>query len=563
MVYDMTLFQELADTLQSITRVTSRLEKTSLAAGLLKKLEKSEIGTATLFLSGKGFSERDSRTLKTSWSTLKDALHKVVQFDEQDMEKAYGGDAGEAIQHLLSSNEYARQSGLLAEQLTIDRVRTAFDAIAQAEGPGSKREREAILAGLFRDATPLEGRYLAAIILGDLRTGMSEGLVIDAIAKAFQTDPDLTRRAWHYSGDIHTVAETATSLGDKGLREIKIEMFRPVKPMLATAADDLERALNDIEGKTALEFKLDGARIQVHKQDGMIRIYSRRLSDVTESMPEVEEEIRQNLSVSSAILDGEVIALNGDGRPYPFQVVMRRYGSTSDTEKKSKNITLRPFIFDILYLDGRDLVHLPYTERRQTLEAVLPLKLQIETLETDNLAAATKFFERSKRLGHEGVMVKRTSSGYVPGTRGRNWFKVKHILDPLDLVIIAAEWGHGRRHRWLSDYHLAVRNEETGSFEMVGKTFKGLSDQEFLEITRRLQEIAIESGSKLVRVRPEIVVEVLASEIQKSPKYRSGMALRFARITAIRYDKGPEDATTLRELEKMFENQFKFKAIYY
>ncbi len=558
----MTLFQELADALQSISGVTSRLEKTSLAAGLLKKLEKSEIGTAALFLSGKGFSERDSRTLKTSWSTLKDALHKVVQFDENDMEKAYGGDAGEAIQYLLSSNEYARQSGLLSEELTIDHVRTVFDAIAQAEGPGSRREREAILAGILRDATPLEARYLAAIILGDLRTGVSEGLVIDAIAKAFETDPNLTRRAWHYSGDLHAVAETAANLGDKGLQDIKIELFRPVKPMLGTAADDLGMALNEIEDRASLEFKLDGARIQVHKQDEMIRIYSRRLSNVTESMPEVEEEIRQNLSVSSAILDGEVIALNADGTPYPFQVVMRRYGSTSDTEEKSKTIRLRPFIFDVLYLDGRDLVRLPYTERKQMLEGVIPPKLQVETLETDSLAAATKFFERSKRLGHEGVMVKRTSSEYVPGTRGRNWFKVKHVLELVDLVIIAAEWGHGRRHRWLSDYHLAVRNEETGSFEMVGKTFKGLSDQEFEEITRRLQEIALESGSRVVRVKPEIVVEVLASEIQKSPKYKSGMALRFARITAIRYDKGPEDATTLRQLEKMFESQFKFKATY-
>lgn len=558
----MTKFQEVAETLESIAGVSSRIEKISQASVFLKKLQDSEIGPAALFLSGKAFSERDSRSLNASWSTLLDALQTVVQFTPEDMEKAYSGDAGQAVQRILSSDKYPRQSSLFSEDLTIGRVGSALDAISQAEGAGSKREREAILSALFRDASPLEARYLTAIILGDLRTGMSEGLMIDAIARAFETDSSLTRKAWHYSGDLQTVAETAASHGETGLQSIKVELLRPVRPMLATSADSLQDAFGEIGEKAALELKLDGARIQVHKHDEEIRIYSRRLSDVTDSMPEVDERIRANVIASSVILDGEVIALDKEGTPFPFQVVMRRYGSKLETQEELKEIRLRPFFFDILHLDGRELVELPYTERRSILENLVSAELLVETLQSANLGAATKFFERSQRLGHEGVMVKRADSEYVPGTRGKNWFKVKHTLEPLDLVITAAEWGHGRRHNWLSDYHLAVLNKETGGFEMVGKTFKGLTDQEFEEMTKRLQEIETESGARIVRVKPEIVVEVLASEIQKSPKYRSGMALRFARITAIRYDKGPDDATTLKELEKLYEDQFKFKAKY-
>jgi DNA ligase-1 len=277
-------------------------------------------------------------------------------------------------------------------------------------------------------------------------------------------------------------------------------------------------------------------------------------------LPEVAQVVRQGIKSEKAILDGEVIATSEDGKPYPFQVVMTRFGRVQDVETKTEETRLELHLFDVLMIDGIPTVDRTYSDRHEMLARTAPPALLTESIVTSDVKEAARFFKKSRDMGHEGIVAKKLDSAYVPGVRGRNWFKIKHTLDTFDLVIIAAEWGYGRRSQWLSDYHLAVRNEDTGDYVMVGKTFKGLTDAEFKTMTDRLLDIQTGGDSKVVRVRPEVVVEVLASDIQDSPRYDAGMALRFARITAIRDDKRPEDATTLAELRRAYNAQFSRKA---
>jgi len=326
--------------------------------------------------------------------------------------------------------------------------------------------------------------------------------------------------------------------------------------------EDPEEALEQHGGETAFEHKLDGARIQIHKSHEEVRIYSRRLTDVTESLPEIAQLIPQEVKAEEAILEGEVIALGKDGNPLPFQHLMRRFGRVKDVDKMVKQIPVRLYLFDALYVDGQSLISLPYVKRRGKLKETagnIPLTKQIVTR---RLHEADVFLEEAIDEGHEGLMAKRLDGPYTPGVRGKHWFKIKKTLEPLDLVIVAAEYGYGRRHKWLSDYHLAARDKDTGEFLELGKTFKGLTDQEMEEMTNRLKKMAVEDKGYMVVVSPKIVVEVAYNEIQESPRYKCGMALRFARIAKIRDDKSPDEADTLQRVRQIYEKQFEKKARY-
>jgi DNA ligase-1 len=343
------------------------------------------------------------------------------------------------------------------------------------------------------------------------------------------------------------------------LFKVDFKVFRPVKLMLAQMAVDVAEAIREHGGKTAFEYKLDGARVQIHKEGESIKIFSRRLSDVTGSLPEVVELVRRNVKAENAILEGEAIAVSEDGHPLPFQHLMRRFRRVHGIEDLASAVPVKLYLFDILYLNGRSLIMLPYIERRQILAenvGEIPLTRQIVT---GSVEEAERFLAEAIDAGHEGLMAKKVDSEYVPGIRGKRWLKIKPTLPPLDLVIVAAEYGYGRRRGWLSDYYLAARDAETGEFLTVGKTFKGLTDAEITEMTRRLKELAIKEEPRRVYVIPKIVVEVAYNEIQKSPKYRCGMALRFARITRIREDKNPEEADTIQRVREIYENQFSKK----
>ncbi|MFW9836717.1 MAG: ATP-dependent DNA ligase [Candidatus Thorarchaeota archaeon] len=556
----MTDFICLAEVLDDISKTKKRNEKVTLAAEFLRKVNFEEISVAALFLSGKVFAESDPRTLNISWRGLLNTLKKVADIGDEAISSVYEGDIGEAVAKILEDMKSSRQSTLFSETLSILSVSQTLDKIAAAQGIGSMKEKLSLLTGLFMDASPREARYLTAIVLEDMRTGLSEGLLADTIAIGFDIEPSLVRRAWSFNGDLGVVARLAAEGGAKALQSVTIQLMRGVKPMLAGPIQDIKSLFENHPEVFSFEFKLDGARVQIHKKESEIRLFSRRLSDVTDSLPDIVDLIKKSVKADDAILDGEVLAVDDTGKPFPFQTVMRRFGRTRDIEDAFKDTQLVLIVFDLLFLDGTQLVDETYMNRRKRLEEIVTSNLLVDRVVTNDVSRAEDFFEKSQQLGHEGLVAKSLESPYTPGSRGKHWFKIKHTLETLDLVIVAAEWGHGRRKDWLSDYHLAVLDEESGEFLVVGKTYKGFTDDEFKEITKTLLELEVSSHRHVVQVRPEIVVEVIASEVQESPTYESGLALRFARINRIREDKGPMDTMTLQELKAVYDKQFRYKA---
>jgi DNA ligase-1 len=385
-----------------------------------------------------------------------------------------------------------------------------------------------------------------------------------AIARTLNIPLDLVRRANMLTGNIGEVTRIAFYEGSEGLEKVKLCPFVPLLPMLAAQAEDVDDALQVHDGTSAFEMKLDGARVQIHLQrefqQTKVQIYSRRLTDVTTGLPDLVELVGNQVRLQSCILEGEVLAEGPDGRPYPFQYLMRRFRRVRNVEEMIIEIPVTLYLFDLLMEDGQVLIDSPYQTRRERLENISGAIPLVEQLVTSDSQEGNRFFEKAIEAGHEGLVAKRLDSTYQPGKRGKAWLKVKQSMETLDLVIIAAEWGTGRRHKWLSDYHLAAQNPETGEFHMLGKTFKGLTDAEFKEITQRLLDLKIEQRGGIVKVHPRIVVEVEYDEIQQSPTYKSGMALRFARIKRLRYDKDSKEADTIQRVQELYNSQFERKA---
>jgi DNA ligase-1 len=380
--------------------------------------------------------------------------------------------------------------------------------------------------------------------------------MLDALAEASDAPLTLVRRALMLTGNLGEIALVAITQGEKGLEGIKPELFVPLKPMLAETADGPEEAIEEHGGKTVFEYKFDGARVQIHSLGDEVRVYSRRLSDVTESVPDIVNLVQRFLPKVGTVVEGEITAVGPGGKPLPFQDLMRRFTRVQEVEKAIEQIPLRLHLFDILYLDGTLLIDEPYEIRWTILSKIVPQKLLAERTVTTSPAEAKAFLKAAMMAGHEGLMAKRLDSHYNPGARGKDWLKLKPA-ETVDLVIISADWGSGRRRGWLSNYHLAARDGE--DWKVVGKTFKGLTDEEFRWMTKRLQAIKISETDYTVHVRPEVVVEVAFNEVQHSPRYKSGFALRFARITRIRNDKGPQDAETLDQIRAMYKGQFRVK----
>ena len=556
-----TPFRVLAELCEKLEGMKKRTLMISLVSDFLKTLELGEVEPAVSMILGRALPKYSEHTLEVSWATLSEIIRRITGVDWKVFTDAFSktGDIGAAAKIVFESSGVKRQLSLFEKVLTINDVRKSFEAIAEAVGPGSREKKERLLEALLSAASPLEAKYLVKIIIGEMRTGFHEGLMEQAVSEAFHVPLDAVQKASMVLGDIGVVAAIVRAGGKECLRKVGFKVFRPVKLMLAQMANDVAEALKEHGGKTALEYKLDGARVQIHKKGGNVKIFSRRLTDVTESLPEVVETVKRNIKAESAILEGEVIAVDGEGHPLPFQHLMRRFKRVHEIEDAASTIPVKLFLFDILYLNGQSLITLPYLQRRQILEEYageIPLTKQIMT---DSVEEAERFLKEAIDAGHEGLMAKKIDSDYVPGIRGKRWLKIKPTLPPLDLVIVAAEYGYGKRHRWLSDYYLAARDAETGEFLTVGKTFKGLTDAEIVEMTKRLKELTVKEEPRRVLVVPKIVVEVAYNEIQKSPKYKCGMALRFARITRIRDDKTPEEADTIQRVREIYASQFSKK----
>lgn len=533
----------------------------SLVSEFLKNLEPEEVEPAVSMILGRPFPKWSQQTLEVSWATLSDIVRRITGVDWKTFTEAFSktGDVGAATKIVFENSRIKRQTSLFEKILTIKDVRRSFEAIAEATGPGSREKKERLTEALLSSASPLEAKHLVKIIIGEMRTGFNEGLMEQAISEAFHIPLDVVQRAGMVLGDVGAVTDIAKTQGKEGLLKLDFKVFRPVKLMLAQMANDVAEALKEHGGKTAFEYKLDGARVQIHKKGETVRIYSRRLTDVTKSLPEIAETVKRNVKAQEVILEGEVIAIDSEDHPLPFQHLMRRFKRVHEVKGMAETLPVKLFLFDILYLNGESLTSLPYIRRRQILaENVGEIPL-IKQIITDNVEEAESFLREATDFGHEGLMAKKIDGDYVPGIRGKRWLKIKPVLEPLDLVIVAAEYGYGRRRGWLSDYYLAARDAETGEFITVGKTFKGLTDAEIVEMTQRLKEIAIKEEPRRVFVAPKIVVEVTYNEIQKSPKYKCGMALRFARITRIRDDKTPEEADTIQRVREIYERQFSKK----
>ncbi len=421
-------------------------------------------------------------------------------------------------------------------------VDLALRRIGTMTGPGSQTARRRELAGLFGRATEPERRFLIGLLTGELRQGALEGVMIEAVAKAANVPASEVRRAAMLAGDLGTVAAAAVAEGRRGLGRFRLTVLRPVSPMLAQTAADIDEALGRIS-PAAVEWKFDGARVQVHRLGNEVRAFTRNLADITDRVPELVEIVGR-LPVEAIVLDGEAIALRAQGRPHPFQVTMGRFGSRLDVEQMRGLVPLSLFAFDCLHVDGDDLIDRPASERYAVLEARLGTDLMAPRVVTTDPEEAGRFLDQSIAAGHEGVMVKALDAPYEAGRRGAGWLKVKRA-HTLDLVVLGAEWGHGRRRGWLSNVHLGARDPETGGFVMLGKTFKGMTDQMLAWQTERLLELETGRDEYMVYVRPELVVEVAFDGVQGSSRYPAGVALRFARVKGYRPDKAPRDADTI------------------
>ena len=480
------LLNALVTTSIQVAATSGRLAKITLLADLLKQASPDEIELAIAYLSG---TIRQSK-VGVGWATLQKA-------------KTHVGTSA---------------------RLHLRDIDGTLEKIATTSGKGSASEKQRLLTDLFSNATAAEQDFLFRLLTGELRQGALEGIMVEALAKARELPASDVRRAMMLAGNLGAVAK-----GD--LKSFAIELFRPIKPMLAKTANDVDEALAEL-GPASFEYKLDGIRIQVHKNADKVRVYSRTLNDITAEIPTVVD-ISMNMDMSAVILDGEAVVLTPDKRPVRFQDTMKGLGGAV------------PFFFDILYLDGTSLLDQPYSARSK----LLPEKHRPPRIITGDAQAAQDFFDAAIAAGQEGLMAKGLESKYEAGRRGGTWFKIKKA-NTLDLVVLAAEWGHGRRHGKLSNLHLGARDPD-GGFIMLGKTFKGMTDELLAWQTKRLQEIETHREGITVYVRPELVVEIAFNGLQDSPHYPGGLALRFARVIRYRDDKKPEDADTIETVRHL------------
>jgi DNA ligase-1 len=428
-------------------------------------------------------------------------------------------------------------------------VDEAFDRIAAATGRGAPADRVRILRELLLRATEDEQDFLIRLLYGELRQGALEGVLLEAVARAGGVSSNTLRRAVMVAGELTSVARALLAEGESALARFTVQMLRPIQPMLAQSAADLGEAWNALEQDLALEWKLDGARIQVHKAGDEIRVFSRNQREVTSAVPEVVESARQ-FRAREVILDGEVIALRADGTPRAFQQTMQRFARTLEVDRLRAELPLTPVLFDCLYVDGTPMIDEPQATRFAALGQLAPAVI-VPTLVRPTREEAGRFVEETLRRGHEGVMAKARASTYVAGRRGQQWLKIK-AARTLDLVVVAAEWGHGRRRGWLSNLHLSARNPAGGGFVMLGKTFKGMTDEMLAWQTGKLLELEVARDEYTVYVRPELVVEIAFNEVQASPQYSGGFALRFARVKGYRPDKVAGEADTIEAVRRFY-----------
>jgi DNA ligase-1 len=525
-----------------------------------------DLDVVARFVQGRVFPAHSETKLdigpRLCYEALARAAGTNVSADDVEDRLAETGDIGEVAANL----DLGGQAGLGAfgggngggsnaggDGLTVSEVYAELEDLAAAEGSGSQDEKVTLLFGLFNRASNEEARYLARLVLGEMRIGVGEGTVRDAIAAAFDVPVESVKRALQVSNDYGLVAETARDKGEDGLDALHLEVGRPVQAMLAqagTVTDALEEW-----GEAAVETKYDGARVQVHWDGDDVSLYSRNMEDVTAALPELVEFVEEHVE-APVILDGEAVAVDDDGRPLPFQEILKRFRRKHDVEQMRDEIRVRLHAFDCLHANGDDLLETPFRERHARLEAVVDDEDAVsDLLITDDTDEIADFEAQALEYGHEGIMLKDPEAAYTPGDRGKHWLKRKPDVETLDLVVTGAEWGEGRRASFLGTFLLSARDEDDEEFQTIGKVATGITDEELADVTDLLEpHIRAEDGQE-VDLEPAVVFEVGYEEIQESPTYSSGYALRFPRFLSVRGDKTPESADSLERVERLADAQ--------
>jgi DNA ligase-1 len=550
----------LAKTYEELESESGKLKKVDILSKLLSKTPKDILPKVVILASGKVFPTYSELKTGVASKMIMKAISKATGISQNEIVKKLkkSGDLGLVAEGCVRSK---KQKVFLKKTLTVQMAFNNIQKLATITGKGSQEKKLNLIAELLVSSEPIEARYIVRTILETMRIGVAEGIIRDSIAKSFNVDAETVENAWFLKADYGEIAIIAKEKGERGLKHVKIELGKPIIIMLGEKSPTLKEALEKYE-HPILEYKYDGMRAQIHKKNNKFWIFSRRLENVTNQFPDLLDFAKESIKMDECIIEGEVIGFDPKtGNPIPFQQLSRRVQRKYDIDRMIKKIPVRMFLFDIVYLNGKTLFDESYSERRKKLKKAIkeiPNKFELaQSLITKNLKEAEKFYKASLKENQEGLMVKNLDAKYQPGRRVGYWLKVKPIMETLELVIIGAEWGKGKRSNWLSSFTLACRDPDTGHYLSVGKLGTGFTDEQFQEFTKNLKHLITSERGVELKIKPDFVVEVAYEEIQKSPKYESGYALRFPRLQKIREDRRPEDCDTIDRVIELFKSQGK------
>jgi len=548
-------YQELADVYEQLDKTTKNLEKRDIIADFLKRTPKSELANVILFLNGEIFPSVSEEVLGIADKMVLKALSKITGKNENAITNVWKekGDLGLVAEQVVKKKT---QTTLSQEKLTISYVMEILRAIARFEGENSTQKKTGSLAKLLSSAKPKEARYITRTALGDLRIGVGFGIIRDAIVKAFNVEKEHVQHAYDFRSDLSELVLLAKESGNKGLKNVDLKVGKPLRLMLYQKAQGISNGFTRVGAPAAIEYKYDGMRVQCHFKKGEVTLFTRRLDDVTKQFPDLVGALKEHVSCKECILEGEAVAYNSKTKEYvPFQILGKRIKRKHRIDEIAKKIPVVLYVFDMLYLEGKNLLLEPFKKRRAALERIVRKKAwQVELAKqviTGNEDKAQRFYNEALEKHQEGVMMKKLDAQYQPGSRVGFGVKVKPILEPLDLVITGAIWGEGKRGKWLSSYVLSCKKGDV--LAEIGKMATGLSEEQFEEVTKRLEPLITKTSGKRVEVQPKLVVEVGYEEIQKSPTYSSGFALRFPRLIRFRDDK--EEPDDLERIKRIYQDQ--------
>lgn len=563
-------YSRLVETYEYLEKTSARLAKTNAVAKLLRKTDNENLPRVVLLLQGKVFPPWDEREIGIASLLMLKIIHTATGYPEKEIRKKFSrtGDFGLVVEKLM---ERKKQQTLFRKTLTIEKVFSNLRKLAEITGSGSQEKKFSVVSELLSSAKPKEAKYIVRTVLGDLRIGVAAGVVRDAIAKAFL--PKTEKReaikavewAWFLRPDYGEVALLAKKKGLVGLRQVSLKLGEPYHVLLAEKAPSLEDALNAFE-RCALEYKYDGARVCIHKNGNKFWLYTRRLENITNQFPELVKWAGKAIKPKRCIVEGEMLAINRKtGKPMPFQFLSQRIKRKYNIEKIAKQIPIQMNLFDITYLNGKSLFEKTLEERWELLKKsvkTIPNKFQLaKHIATKDLKTADSFYKEALKAGQEGLIVKNLEAKYQPGRRvAGGWLKVKPVMESLDLAIIGATWGTGKRAGWLGSYILGCRDPKTTEFLECGMIGTGIKEKSgegisFRELTKMLKPNIIEERGNRVKIKPKVVIEVAYEEIQKSPNYTSGYALRFPRVLRLRTDKEISEADSTDRIEKLYKMQ--------